>query len=165
MVGIAIQLVCFANKTLFLNSFSVYFSRFSVRTIAQKNQQTPMGEDLSSPADALIVQVDGGHIPTKDRDKRSFEALAGVVYQPNNLEVVDKHHRRITNKSCAISALDDELQTIKTYVHNAALRQGLNAQTQVTGLADGASNCWSVILALKPHCQMPRVDFGLVSHR
>ena len=23
----------------------------------------------------------------------------------------------------------------------------------MTGLADGASNCWSVILALKPHCQ------------
>ena len=34
MIGaIAIQLVCFANKTLGLNSFSVYFSRFSVRTI------------------------------------------------------------------------------------------------------------------------------------
>ena len=33
MVAIAIQLVCFPNKTLVLNSFSVYFSRFSVRTI------------------------------------------------------------------------------------------------------------------------------------
>lgn len=27
------------------------------------------------------------------------------------------------------------------------------AQTHVTALADGASNCWSVILALKPNCQ------------
>ncbi|MEL6555963.1 MAG: ISKra4 family transposase [Cyanobacteria bacterium J06621_11] len=121
--------------------------------LSQKNQHPPMAEDLSHPADALIIQVDGGHIPTKDKDKRSFEALSGVIYQPNNLEVVDNHHRRISDKSCVISALDDDLKTFKTYVHNAALRQGLNAQTQVTGLADGASNCWSAILALRPHCQ------------
>jgi len=31
--GIAIQMVCSVNKTLVLNSFSVYFSRFYVRTI------------------------------------------------------------------------------------------------------------------------------------
>jgi len=29
----------------------------------------------------VIVQVDGGHIPLKQRDKRSFEALSGVVYR------------------------------------------------------------------------------------
>jgi len=29
----------------------------------------------------VIVQVDGGHIPLKQQDKRSFEALSGVVCQ------------------------------------------------------------------------------------
>jgi len=29
----------------------------------------------------VIVQVDGGHIPLKQQDKRSFEALSGVVYR------------------------------------------------------------------------------------
>ena len=46
MVGIAIQLVWFANKTLGLNSFSVYFSRFSVRTIALKKQQDKRQKQL-----------------------------------------------------------------------------------------------------------------------
>ena len=49
--------------------------------------------------------------------------------------------------------MEDELKTIKTYVVNAALKQGLSEQTRVTGLADGAKNCWSVLLALQPHCQ------------
>ena len=52
-----------------------------------------------------------------------------------------------------ISAMDDDLQMIKTYVHHAALRQGLNEQTHVSALADGASNCGSVIVALNPHCK------------
>jgi len=33
------------------------------------------------PRTAVIVQVDGGHIPLKQQDKRSFEALSGVVYR------------------------------------------------------------------------------------
>jgi hypothetical protein len=98
--------------------------------------------------------VDGDHIPTKARDKRSFEALSAIVYRPSCLERVDLHHQRITDKSCVVSALDDELKTIKTYLHHASLKQGLTVQTKVMALADGAHNCWSVIFALKPHCQI-----------
>jgi hypothetical protein len=36
---------------------------------------------------------------------------------------------------------------------NAAKKQGLGEKTKVTGLADGAKNCWSVLSVLKPHCQ------------
>jgi hypothetical protein len=101
-----------------------------------------------------IVQVDGGHIPAKDKDKRSFEALSAIVYRPSCLERVDLHHQRLSDKSCVVSALDDDRKTIKTYLYHAALKQGLTEQTRVTALADGAHNCWSVILALKPHCQI-----------
>ncbi len=121
--------------------------------LAQENQKMPSAEELPVPAQELIVQVDGGHIPTKEQDRRSFEALSGVIYRPSCIELVDQHHRRVSDKSCVISAMDDDLQTIKTYLHNAALRQGMCNQTHVTALADGAHNCWSVILALKPHCQ------------
>jgi hypothetical protein len=38
------------------------------------------------------------------------------------------------------------------YLHHAALKQGLSKQTQVTALADGAHNCWAIILALQPYC-------------
>jgi len=33
----------------------------------------------------LIIQVDGGHIPIQDPEKRSFEALSAIVYRPENL--------------------------------------------------------------------------------
>jgi len=121
--------------------------------LSQENQTPPKPEELPVAAEALVIQTDGGHIPTKDKEKRSFEALSSVVYQPSHIEVIDQHHRRISDKSCVISALDDDLKTIKTYVLHASLRQGLSDQTQVTGLADGANNCWSVISALKPHCK------------
>lgn len=121
--------------------------------IAQKNQTLPSPEELPDAARKLIVQVDGGHIPTKDTEKRSFEALAAIVYRPSSIEVVDEHHRQISNKSCAISALDDQQATIKTYLHHAALKQGLSPKTHVTALADGANNCWSAISILEPDCQ------------
>jgi len=47
--------------------------------------------------------------------------------------------------------MDDGLQSIKTYLHNAALRQGMSHQTHVTALADEILLVCA--LALKPHCQ------------
>lgn len=120
--------------------------------LSQRNQLPPSPDELAVAALELIVQVDGGQIPTKDPDQRSFEALSGIVYRPSSILEIDQHHRQITDQTCTISALDDELVTMKTYLHHAALKQGLTKQTQVTALADGASNCWSVISALEPLC-------------
>lgn len=117
------------------------------------NKRSPIDEEFAPAASELIAQVDGGHIPTKDKDKRSFEALSGVVYRPSALEVIDNHHRQITDKTCVVSALEDELETIKTYLHHAALKQGMTKETKIAALADGAHNCWSVLLALEPHCK------------
>jgi len=50
--------------------------------------------------------------------------------------------------------LDDDLKTIKTYLHHAALKQGLSQQTRVTAFADGAitaglsSLSWNLIAKL-----------------
>jgi len=46
----------------------------------------------------VILQVDGGHIPIKDKDKRSFEALSAVAYRPENSKA-HQHHREIERKS------------------------------------------------------------------
>lgn len=121
--------------------------------LAKENLKPPAKEDCASRIDALIVQVDGGHIPTKDKDKRSFEALSAVVYRPENIRSVDQHHRELMDKTCALSAQDDDLNTMKTYTLNAARKQGMTKQTTVTALADGALNCWSVLKSLKPHCK------------
>ncbi|NJN39113.1 MAG: hypothetical protein HC790_10995 [Acaryochloridaceae cyanobacterium CSU_3_4] len=42
---------------------------------------------------------------------------------------------------------------MKIYTLNAACKQEMTQKTQVTALADGAQNCWSVILSLAPHCK------------
>ena len=119
--------------------------------ISEQNCQPPLLAECAPPAKDLIVQVDGGHIPIQEKNKRSFEALAAIVYRPENLQVVDKHHRQLVSKTCVISAKEDKLQTSKTYVINAALKQGISLDTHVTALADGASNCWSVLAALQPY--------------
>lgn len=99
------------------------------------------------------MQIDGGHIPIQDKTKRSFEALSGTVYRADSIHRIDRHHREIRDKTCAISALSDGLQTMKTYLLNAALKQGMTNKTEMTALADGAKNCWLVLSALEPHCK------------
>jgi hypothetical protein len=120
--------------------------------LSEHNSRSPAPEECAAPAQDLIIQVDGGHIPTQEKDKRSFEALAAIVYRPEHLQAVDRHHRQIMEKTCIISAVDDQLQTIKAYAINAAKKQGLSQETQVTALADGAQNCWSAMAAIQPEC-------------
>lgn len=121
--------------------------------LTAENLKPPTQQECASPSSELIVQVDGGYIPTKDKDRRSFEALSAVVYRPESIRRIDQHHREIELKSCALSAQDDNLTTMKTYLLNASLKQGLDKNTVVTALADGASNCWSTLLSLNPHCK------------
>jgi hypothetical protein len=121
--------------------------------LAEANLKPPTQTECAPPAHELIVQVDGGHIATKEQTKRSFEALSAVIYRPESLRTMDQYHGEIASKSCALSAQDDDLATIKTSVLHAARRQGLAQDTEVTALADGATNCWSVILSLERHCK------------
>ena len=120
--------------------------------LSEHHRLSPSPEEWATPAQDLIMQVDGGHIPIQEKDKRSFEALAAIVYRPEHLQAVDRHHRQIMEKTCVISAVDDQLHTIKAYAINAAKKQGLSQDTQVTALADGAQNCWSVVAAIQPEC-------------
>ncbi len=121
--------------------------------LSEEHLVPPIESACAQPTQELILQVDGGHIPIQDKTKRSFEALSAIVYRPESLKVVDRHHREIINKSCVLSAKDDELETMKRYVLNAAYQQGMNQDTAIVALADGAKNCWSVITSLKPYCQ------------
>jgi hypothetical protein len=120
--------------------------------LEEANRILPSTQECAEPAAELIIQVDGGHIPIQDKEKRSFEALSAVVYRSENIQQVDLHHRQIVDKTCVVSAIDDRLQTIKTYLMNAALKQGMSKDSNVTALADGANNCWSVLSVIQPHC-------------
>ena len=103
-------------------------------TIAQENLKPISTVKGSASAKELIIQIDGGHIPNKEKDKRSFETLSGIVYRPSCIQEVDRPHCKITDKSCAISAMDDDLQSIKTYLYHAALKQRLSQDTHAIAL-------------------------------
>ena len=81
--------------------------------LSEHHRLSPSPEEWATPAQDLIMQVDGGHIPIQEKDKRSFEALVAIVYRPEHLQAVDRHHRQIMEKTCVISAVDDQRQTIK----------------------------------------------------
>jgi len=73
--------------------------------LSEYNQRAPAAAECPAPAQDLIVQVDGGHIPIQEQDQRSFEALAAIVYRPEHLHAVDHHHRQIIEKTVKISRL------------------------------------------------------------
>ena len=114
-------------------------------------------------SDELILQVDGGHLKTKEPSSRSFEALTSVIYDPKNIKYSEPNPKEnleqesprratILSKHCAASALNDNLQTIKKQTLLAAQKQGMTVETKITALCDGASNCWNVVNAIEDQC-------------
>lgn len=114
-------------------------------------------DDVIEPiteAKSLIVQTDGGHVKDKVVGKRSFEAMASIVYRPESIEYSEEDDRgKIISKHCAASAKSDNQKHIKQATLIAARKQGLTEKTKVTALCDGAKNCWNIIDILKPHCK------------
>lgn len=104
-------------------------------------------------ADELILNVDGGHVKTIE-DGRSIEAMASVVYRPENIAYNDKSTRRhLESKSCAASVKNDNQEEIIAGTIAAALQQGLTRDTNIIALSDGASNCWNIVNAFEPICK------------
>lgn len=156
-----------------LNRYSYYPRKVNnhehlYRTVEQiggyiaEHADTTIPDDIA-PAAELICQVDGGHLKAKDRDKRSFEAITSVLYNPINIEYPEIKRRESTpedapirgmikSKHCAASALDDNGKVINAQTLVAAKKQGLTKDTKLTALCDGAENCWRVVDHLAAHC-------------
>tara|TARA_B110000977_G_scaffold164219_1_gene210590 strand:- start:12 stop:1352 length:1341 start_codon:yes stop_codon:yes gene_type:complete len=103
-------------------------------------------------AEELMVQIDGGHLKDKDPDARSFEAMAGVIYRPENIIKAKNKRGKIISKHCAASALSDSQEYMIKSVLVAARKQGLSSSTNITALCDGADNCWNIANSLKNQC-------------
>ncbi len=126
-----------------------------VETVGNYISQNP-DEDISKAtlARTLVIQVDGGHIKSKEQDERSFEAITSVIYKPENVSKKGKKERGIiVEKHCAASALADKQEQIKKHTLIAAKKEGLTEETELVAISDGAANCWSVIDYLKGHCK------------
>ncbi|MCP4473350.1 MAG: hypothetical protein GY821_02010 [Gammaproteobacteria bacterium] len=112
------------------------------------------GMSSEQAAKQLIVVVDGGHIKSKDEEKRSIEAMIATVYHPQHIKKIDNHHNNFFQKTSVASALSDKQKTIKQLTLNACRKEGANARvTELTCLTDGASNCWSITNSLKRCCK------------
>lgn len=121
------------------------------------HQEIPDINTQSSAKD-LIVQVDGGYIKSCNTSTRAFEALVSNVYKSEDHLAggISKNGTRksgsITNKIYSASTVKDRGKTIKAMTLSAAVKQGMTKETKITGLSDGANNCWSTIKSLKKHC-------------
>ena len=103
-------------------------------------------------AEELVLNIDGGHIKSKDPDVRTFEALTSVIYRPDSIKSNKKGTRNyLSNKSCAASTTEGEKEIIENTII-AALKEGMTDKTHITTLSDGARNCWNVAESLKPLC-------------
>jgi hypothetical protein len=95
-------------------------------------------------------------------DKRSFEALSAVIYRPESIRTIDQHHREIERKSCVLSAKDDDLATMKTYLLNATRKQS-------SGYGGNSAGAWCqqlLVCHLEPGASLQTANlyFGLVSY-
>lgn len=101
-------------------------------------------------ASHLILQVDGGHLKDKSPGNRSFEAMASVIYRPEDVLLGASGSRRhIAKKHCSASALSDHQDFMKESTVQAFIKAGGDDSTHLTALCDGASNCWSIVNAIK----------------
>ena len=115
--------------------------RKSLQPIANKNF-----------AASLIANIDGGHIKARG-NTRSFEAMIATVYSPENIKKVDKNHNLITKKSTVASAKSDSQQSMYALFRSACESQGMNKNTEVICLADGAENCRSIAHSIEAYCK------------
>lgn len=121
----------------------------SLSEISQQEQEIT----ATTEAKELIVNVDGGHVKTTEKNTRSMEAMTSVIYKPEAIKSNNKDTRNhLTSKHCAASVQNDDQEQIICGTIVAALKQGLGSGTKVTALCDGAQNCWNVVDALKPLC-------------
>lgn len=109
--------------------------------------------DEIKPAKKIYAAIDGGHVHDANNKGHNFEVMVAKTYRPENVVRKDKHHNEITEKHCAASAKYDSQETMKTNVIIAAKKEGADKEiTEITVLADGATNCWNIAAALKSIC-------------
>jgi transposase-like protein len=110
-------------------------------------------EESKDGAPNLIVHVDGAHVSTQEKGKRSFEAMIGAIFRPEDVKPINDKDNIIEHKTVIASAKEDHQESMKKMLINAAKRAGMTiASTKVVGLSDGAANCKSVLGALAPYC-------------
>ncbi len=123
----------------------------STRMISAEKDKSE--ETQIAVAKELCVVVDGGHVHDANHKGHNFEVMTSKTYRPENVIRIDKNHTEIISKDCAASAKYDKQETMKCHLIEATKKQGVDKNvTVITGLADGAKNCWNILESLSPFC-------------
>jgi len=102
----------------------------------------------------LVIGADGAYIHDVDNPGHNFEAMVAKIYNPVNISKTSNKRYKITQKQCVGSAMKDEQKVMIQKTLVAAKLEGLDKNTKLIGLADGAANCWNVIKSLEPFCAL-----------
>jgi hypothetical protein len=100
----------------------------------------------------LVIGVDGAYVHDADNPGHNFEAMVAKIYNPLNIGKTSNKRYEITQKQCVGSAMKDEQKVMIQKTLVAAKLEGIDKNTKLIGLADGAANCWNVIKSLEPFC-------------
>ena len=113
-------------------------------------------------SDNLCIQVDGGLINTIEADKKRFEIMTAVIFDPQQIDfregqlkqddAVSSLRGKLISKHSAASALADEQSYLKQAALESAIKQGMTKDTSMTAICDGTDNCWNLIDAIAHHC-------------
>lgn len=146
-----------------------------VETIGEHMAESEVDEiGIPKPeAAALCVQVDGGHLKTKDPESRSFEAITAVAFDPKQIEFTSKKgtgqysRGTIKSKRCIGSALENNLPVLQNKLLAATKAEGLGEGTKIVVICDGAKNCWNVadVLNKKGSSLLKILDWFHISMR
>ena len=148
-------LTLLAGKRRINNKSRIHRTTIAVGEKIEQNISNRSANDniFVSPADNLVLHVDGIHIHDNENRGHNFEAMVAKVYSPGNVITVGPKKRPvITAKHCAGSAKKDHQTTMKERTLEACKLEGLNAKTVILALSDGAKNCWNIINSLTSSC-------------
>lgn len=140
------------------NQLTIKKTTDKVGSILSELHQEVLDKDIAVPVESLIVQVDGGYIKSLGKNSNGFETLVSSIYKPENhicggiSKNGIKKSGKIIDKIYSASAVKDRGKTIKAMTIAAAKKHGMSKDTKITGLSDGASNCWNIIKSLEKQC-------------
>jgi hypothetical protein len=104
-------------------------------------------------ASEIILNIDGGHVQNREKNKRSVEELVATAYRSEDLIEVSSDKKEIKHKVSVASAMKDGQKIIKKLTKDACLQLGMTKATTIVALTDGASNCWSIVEHITKNCK------------
>jgi len=120
--------------------------------ISESDKQTTEHEKEDACTKTMISVVDGIYVSNADDPGHNFEIMTAKLYNPESIVKVSNNRYKITQKSCITSTVKDAQITMKEKIVEIAKLDGVDKNTKVIALADGAKNCWNVLKALAPLC-------------